>query len=205
MQPSGNILDFDGTLVLENSSNVLIDILMERAANWPERQAAWLLHGPIQRPVWMLFTLLGMASGGRDLRLAWALWMFRRTLTVDSQTVFATVAGRLTLNPVLAEVYAQPFMVASLGLRPIIDAFAALHPELPIGHVYASEYRQDKSRWRLRLSTPRAKVRLLTDLAPTLYLTDHDREAIRLQQTAARPYHCQPLALDQTIWAVTAR
>ena len=168
MQPSGNILDFDGTLVRENSSNVLIDILIERAANRAERQAAWLLRGPIRRPVRMLFTLLGMATGGRDLRLAWALWVFRRTLTLDAQIVFATVAGRLTLNPVLAEVYAQPFVVASLGLRPVIDAFAELHPELPIGRIYASEYRRDEPRWLLRLSTPRAKVRLLTDLAPTL-------------------------------------
>jgi haloacid dehalogenase-like hydrolase len=205
MQPSGNILDFDGTLVRENSSNVLIDILIDRAANRPERQAAWLLRGPVQRPVRMLFTLLGMARGGRDLRLAWALWMFRRTLAVDAQILFAAVAGRLTLNPVLAEVYVQPFVVASLGLRPVIEAFAALHPELPIGHIYASEYRRDKSRWLLRLSTPRAKVRLLTGLAPALYLTDYDREALRLQRTAARPYDCEPLALDQTIWQVTAR
>lgn len=205
MQPSGNILDFDGTLVRENSSNVLIDILMERAANRPERQAAWLLRGPVRRPVRMLFTLLGMACGGRDLRLAWALWAFRRTLAVDAQMVFAAVAGRLTLNPMLAEIYAQPFVVASLGLRPVIDAFAASHPELPIGHIYASEYCQDKSRWLLRLSTPRAKVRLLTDLAPTLYLTDYDQEAIWLQRTASRSYHCERLARDQTIWQVTAR
>lgn len=205
MQASGNILDFDGTLVRENSSHVLIDILIERAANRAERQAAWLLHGPVQRPVRMLFHLLGMARGGRDMRLAWTLWAFRRTLTDDAQTVFAAVAGRLTLNPVLAEVYAQPFVVASLGLRPVIDAFAALHPELPIGQIYASEYRRDRSRWLLRLSTPGAKVRLLTDLAPALYLTDYDREALRLQRSAARPYHCEPLALDQTIWQVTAR
>lgn len=205
MQASGNVLDFDGTLVRENSSHVLIDLLIERAANRPERQAAWLLHGPVQRPVRMLFNLLGLARGGRDLRLAWALWAFRRTLTADAQTVFATVAGRLTLNPVLAEVYAQPFVVASLGLRPIIEAFAALHPELPMGQIYASEYRRGDSRWLLRLSTPRAKVRLLTDLAPTLYLTDYDREALRLQRTATRPYHCEPLTLDQAIWQVTAR
>ena len=205
MQPSGNILDFDGTLVRENSSNVLIDILIERAANRAERHAAWLLRGPIRRPVRMLFTLLGMATGGRDLRLAWALWVFRRTLTLDAQIVFATVAGRLTLNPVLAEVYAQPFVVASLGLRPVIDAFVELHPELPIGHIYASEYRRDESRWLLRLSTPRAKVRLLTDLAPTLYLTDYNREAVRLQRTASLPYRCERLPLDQTIWQVTAR
>jgi hypothetical protein len=205
MQSSGNVLDFDGTLVRENSSNVLIDILVERAASRPERRAAWLLRGPARRPVRMLFTLLGMARGGRDLRLAWALWAFRRTLTADARTVFATVAGRLTLNPVLAEVYARPFVVASLGLRPVIDAFAELHPELPIGHVYASEYRRVKSRWLLRLSTPRAKVRLLTDLAPALYLTDYDREALRLQRTAARSYQCEPLALDRGIWQVTAR
>jgi len=205
MQASGNILDFDGTLVRENSSNILIDILVERATNRPERRAAWLLHGPIQRPLRMLFSLLGLASGGRDLRLAWALWAFRRTLTADAQTVFTTVASRLTLNPVLADVYAQPFVVASLGLRPVIDAFAALHPELPIGRIYASEYRRGKSRWLLRLSTPHAKVRLLTNLAPALYLTDYDQEALLLQRTATRPYHCEPLALDQTIWQVTAR
>jgi hypothetical protein len=205
MQSSGNIVDFDGTLVRENSSNVLIDILMERAANRPERQAAWLLRGPVRRPVRMLFSLIGIASGGRDLRLAWALWAFRRTLAVDAQMVFAAVAGRLTLNPVLAEVYAHPFVVASLGLRPVIDAFAASHPELPIGRIYASEYCPEKSRWQLRLSSPRAKVRLLTDLAPTLYLTDYDQEAIRLQRKASRPYHCERLALDQTIWQLTAR
>ena len=184
MQPSGNILDFDGTLVRENSATVLMDVLIERAANRPERWAAWLLRGPIQRPVRMLFALLGMARGGRDVRLAWALWAFRRTLTIDTRSVFATVAGRLTLNPALAEVYAQPFAVASLGLRPVIEAFAALHPELPIGRIYASDYRRDKSRWRLRLSTPRAKVRLLMDLAPARYLTDYGREAHRLQRTA---------------------
>lgn len=205
MQASGNVVDFDGTLVRENSSHVLIDLLIGRAASRSERLAAWLLAGPAQRPVRMLFHLLGLARGGRDVRLAWTLRAFRRTLAADAEAVFATVAGGLTLNPALAEVYAQPFVVASLGLRPVIDAFAALHPELPISHVYASEYRQDKSRWLLRLSTPRAKVRLLTHLEPALYLTDYAREALWLQRTAARLYCCEPLALDQTIWQVTAQ
>ena len=204
MQLSGSVLDFDGTLVCENSSNVLVDILVERASR-SERRAAWLLSGPARRPVRMLFTALAMASGGRDMRLAWALWAFRHTLTADPAEVFAAVAGRLTLNPVLAEMYDQPFVVASLGLRPVIDAFAALHPELLVERVYASEYRLDKSRWTLRLSTPRAKVRLLTTLAPARYLTDYDREALRLQRAAGRLYQCGPLPPDQAIWQVTAR
>jgi haloacid dehalogenase-like hydrolase len=205
MPSSGNVLDFDGTLVRENSSHELIGLLIDRAASRTERRAAWVLRGPFRRPARMLFTLLGLARGGRDLRLAWTLWAFRRTLAVDAEQVFTSVAGRLTLNPVLADVYAQPFTVASLGLRPVIEAFAALHPELHIQRIYASEYHLNRSRRVLRLSTPRAKVRLLSGLAPTLYFTDYDWEARRLQRTASRPYHCEPLPLDQAIWQVTAR
>jgi hypothetical protein len=87
----------------------------------------------------------------------------------------------------------------------VIDAFAALHPELPMGRIYASEYRLGESRWTLHLSTPRAKVRLLATLAPARYLTDYDREALRLQRAAARLYRCEPLLHDHTIWQVTAR
>ena len=189
MQPSikhQTYLDFDGTLVLENSSRLLVQQLMAHPVRPVERVAAGLLNGPLQRVVRLGFNSLALLFGERDLKLLAVLWLFRRTLIEREAEILRAVAGQLTLNTALSESYAEPFVIVSTGLRPLIVTFLNLHPELVCSGVFASELMVARS-VRVRLLSMRAKLRILRAQQSKLYYTDYEKEAILFARQRA-PY-----------------
>jgi len=170
-------VDFDGTLVLENSSRILMETLMEHATTKPERLTARALGGSLQRVFRVALGVVSRVTGDRDLALVLVLWAFRETFVANGDEIIADVAHKLTLNGSLEDVYAEPFSIASAGLRPVIEAFLQRYPHLPVIKVYASELLVDGAKLRLKLLTMRGKLRALLRDDTRSYFTDYDREA----------------------------
>jgi hypothetical protein len=183
MPASRNIfIDFDGTLVLENSSRVLMDTLLASPSSRPERLLAGVLTGRWRRPVRFGLAVAGRLVGERDLELILMLLAYRRTIVRDGEQIFAGVAARLTLNTDLQTVYSRPFGIASTGLRPVIEAYLVMHPELHCTAVFASNVARDTGRYAVRILPLRAKIRALDAFNSTSYFTDYDKEVKLFQR-----------------------
>jgi hypothetical protein len=206
-RPSNTFIDFDGTLVLENSSMELIDALMDRASTRPERLLVGLLTSPLHRLMRLVFEIAGRITGDRDMVLMLVLWAFKQTYVANQSEIVAEVAQRLTLNDSLKSEHRRPFSIASAGLRPIIEAFLKLHPELPVQEIYASELVANGPRLRLKLMTLHGKLLTLRAQEADSYFTDYDREAKLFERLLPGKYDVNLVMGDHdtTIFHLEAR
>ena len=178
MQYTANtFIDFDGTLINENSSQMLIEHLFARASTKKQRGLVWLMSSRIS---WIITKPLGVAarlSGEKDTQLWLVLMFFRKELYVAGNEITSTVARSLHLNPRLNNEYHQPFIILSVGLEAIIDQFLLLHPELNCANAYGSKIDLSGQSWWPRLKNINHKLHYLSNANRPRYFTDYWHEA----------------------------
>ena len=179
--PRKLVFDFDGTLVLENSSRLLVAELFKRRTTIMQRVGYAMIYGRLKPFGYVVFGAFSRVLDGRDMRLMFTLWLYRSHIRHDGGDVFRKVARRLTLNTTLANDYVKPFIILSTGMSPIIEAWLALHPVLTCTNVVASTYGQQYG----RLITVGAKVAPLTAIDNFVYFTDYDHEAYLVRNAFA--------------------
>jgi hypothetical protein len=180
------ILDFDGTLVLQNSSRILESVIFTEIAN---SRGAMLrrIYESRSGAINALFAAITRLARGRDGRLLLLLGLTRHLIRGKEQSVFERTAERLELTPEIAKLYTQPFIILSNGLEPIIQAFLRRHPELYCRMVSASSALITRGGLRISLRSPSSKATILYQCRPYRYVTDHAHEALILE--AALPWH----------------
>lgn len=169
-------IDFDGTLVDENSSQSLISYLLIRARTPNQHVLALILNSPC---AWLMDKILGLATRltGQDAKL-WLVMIFFRTELVEAgEEIFTAVASALHLNPKLAHEYSRPFIIVSLGLQPIAERFVALHPELNCVGIYGSNLAPEGRLFKPVLKKINFKLAYLSQVECLRYYTDYHHEA----------------------------
>jgi len=174
---SSTIIDFDGTLVYENSSRVLEQVILEQSAS-PLTQV--LYHSRFARSKNLAFATLSRLLGRRDARLFVLLWLSRQLLRHQGPYIYQLTAQRLTPNTELAVYTTQPFIVLSTGLQPVIEAYLRLNPQLPCTSVIASRVPLALRHFH-HLLPPRAKLTSLIYHRHYQYFTDYEDEANLLE------------------------
>ena len=178
------ILDFDGTLVVENSSRVFCEVVLEAHRSFTNWLLQRLTGGRLAPIGYAIFGTLGRVLGGRDAKLLVLLWLNRHYLKNHGDEVSLATARRLTLNLALVNEYHQPFEILSTGLEPIIQSFLAIHPEVTCITVTASTCTFG-ARTASHLLNLADKITWLSQLQSARYYTDYDHEATLLAATLA--------------------
>lgn len=178
---ANSYLDFDGTLVRENSSVVLTSILFTRARTRRQRLVTWWCTGPLRRVATLSFMTLSLILGGIDAKLLVVLWAFRDLLADQGNLIFNETASRLTLNTDVLARIDQPTTILSLGLAPVIEAFLGLNPDIQVATLVASEFSASRRGPKVKLLSIGDKVKHLHLSGETAYLTDYDHEVSVLQ------------------------
>jgi hypothetical protein len=194
---SNTIIDFDGTLVYENSSRILEDVIFDY---WEGRTARFtyeLYRGRLALLGRILFVGLYRITR-RDGRLWLLLRLSRPLLKAKLPQIVRATAKRLRLHTDLGVNYSRPFTILSTGLEPVIRAFLKLHPELNCTDVLSSHFSAGPGHFSLRLRPIRYKVGAMRHYQPRLYLTDHHHEAALLQTKLRQRYQLRTLKFRDT-------
>ncbi len=177
MQSTANtFIDFDGTLVYENSSQVLIDHLLSQANSPSQRALARLLNSRLR---WLVTKTLGVATRltGKDTMLRLVLMVFRSEISESADEIFAAVAQKLHLNTKLSAEHSRPFTILSVGLQPLIEQFLLLHPELNCARAIGSSYKSGSRNSSPVIKTVNHKIIYLSRAKQIRYYTDYKHEA----------------------------
>lgn len=182
-------IDFDGTLIRENSSQVLMDYLLDRPTTRGQRALALILHSPLN---WLITKLLGLATratGEKDAKLRLILMFFRNELSHSADKIFNDVARELHLNPQLSTEYRRPFIILSVGLQPLIEHFLALNPQLNCVGIYGSKIDFDGHTSKPVLKSMSHKLDHLSQAKRPRYFTDFRTEAQLFQSALSGTHH----------------
>ena len=185
------LLDFDGTLVLENSSRLLMNELFSQSHSAPQLILRWLLRGKLRRLFELLLAVASRLYGCRDTQLVIVMMFFREDMTAHSNEIFDRVAGKLTLNLQLKEYFESDFEIVSTGLEPLIGRYLLLHPNLRVSGVVASMYDAKSGPQLMPIGQ---KVDVLKKYSSWRYITDYDYEATLIQRNYAP--HCTSKAIS---------
>ncbi|HEV2413130.1 MAG TPA: HAD family hydrolase [Candidatus Saccharimonadales bacterium] len=194
LQSTDRFLDFDGTLVCENSSIVLIEELFARATTTREKFLRTLIKHQSEFPVRILIGLIRRLTKERDVVLSIILKVYRHKISRYESDIFVAVAKRLTLQelPSLSE---GRFTIVSTGLTPVIESFLVLHDELKCSEIYASELTLKP--WHVKIMSLMDKERVISQKSVIQYMTDSKKEAKMLLKDGV--FHRQDTLTDQRL------
>ena len=157
------VVDFDGTLVRENSSRVLEDILMGK----------WTVLGPLLPGLGKLVGYRG--DFRRRIVLSLSLRMYGPEKLKEAMT---KTARQLTVRE---EFKHEKLIIVSSGLHPIIRNVVELH-DLKVVGIYATKITYHNGTLKVKEVTINDKVRILKGLDVKTYVTDDPREATILRK-----------------------
>jgi hypothetical protein len=173
-------VDFDGTLVVENSTRLLEREMFAAYRGRSRRVLAWLFFGGGSAYVTGLSSVIGRVVGRRiDWRFVLFLLVTRGRFTQDVGPMCDAVAARLRLNTRLRGVVTSEgrLMIVSCGCGPVIERFIGCSG-IDAVVVDASDLWQGRSgRVSARLREPRDKVAALLTIRAREYVTDSLGEA----------------------------
>ena len=193
--PINTFLDFDGTLVHQNSSQVLIKHLLSRPSTPLQRLVAAAFNSPLQ---WLLTKTLGAftrLANEKDMTLWLLMHLFHGAFDPSDRRLYQAVAADLTLNTALAGEYSQPFIILSVGLQPVIEEFLKQHPEVNCAGVYGSNVRLRGRRYQPALKDIHHKLEHLEAADRPRYFTDFEHEAKVFRAALATGYRVTALPL----------
>ena len=174
------VLDFDGTLVIENSTRVLERIVFNSYVGKMPDAINWIFFGAGSFYISALSSILGRVS---RRHIDWRFLIFLRIVgghtsqRIDS--MFDDAASRLTLNARLLEDFASNdrIMIISCGLAPMIDSFvrrSLIDAVLLKGSKFTE---RSSGKISVELLEPRDKISVLLGIPTLEYVTDDTREA----------------------------
>lgn len=187
--PNTLIFDFDGTLVVENSSRVLEKVMFESYTGRLRPPIQWTFFGGGRRWVNAMSITVGRLTGRR---IDWRLTVFLRIMNRRTSNQFASLceiaAAELTPNTEVVGRLGResPIIVASCGLAPVIDAFfSRLGVDAFV--LRASGVTVTTSgRILLALLEPRDKSAVLQGIPALHYVTDDREEALIVKEDRQR-------------------
>lgn len=182
------ILDFDGTLVKENSARVFEAVTLRHHGRLKTKAISVVYFGPLRKHVDRIFGgLARVFYGGKDLRLATFLVLSKKVLAARHQEITEKTATILSMNSDLVQMFGVkdgPVIILSCGLRPIIEEFLRRN-EIDGEVRMASSVRIGANKLKFNIMAPAHKLGFLekgNEFEKTLYLTDDHKEAQMLSK-----------------------
>jgi hypothetical protein len=174
------IVDFDGTLINENSTRVLEVVIFEAYVGRCRRILHWSFFGLGEYFTNRFANLLTLASRRQiDWRFRLFLRLCGARLSRPLGELIDDAASRLTLNEALLQtlVRDEPTLILSCGCAQVIEAFLRTS-NLNAYLLKASQLRLNKSgRPQVEMVEPRDKVAILLEFSKLKYVTDDRYEA----------------------------
>ncbi len=186
------VLDFDGTLIAENSTRVLERVIFSSYDGGRRGLIDWLYFGNGQR---ILNILLAILHRFTRRNIDWRFLLFFKSIGAKIPTSFdgviAETASRLTLNKdllVTLEGY-QEIAILSCGMSLVIDEFCK-GLDMNITLLAASNFSLEADgRNRINLLEPKDKISILLRHPSKLYITDDAVEAAIIATAFGRTEH----------------
>jgi hypothetical protein len=168
------IVDFDETLIFENSSRVFEKVLFDQSNGITRFLLRSLFFGkvsPLTNRVLGIFSLLFL--GGRDMRLLFFLIVFKETIRRNSDFLIEQTITFLNINPELnTELQKGDIIILSRGICEIITSFLERNNFL-FTKVIGSKLSKHQATGLLTL---RDKLFFLRDIKEFCYYTDDENE-----------------------------
>jgi hypothetical protein len=174
------VVDFDGTLVVENSTRVLERLAIDSYVGKLPVVVNWIFFGAGRRVVNASSSILGRICGRR---VDWRFLLFLRIVGGRTSRPFQELCGDaascLTVNTHLQDSLAasQHLGIISCGLTPIIECFvgvAGIDAEILDGSRLVE---LTGGRTSAKMLEPRDKISVLAAIPNLVYLTDDAQEA----------------------------
>lgn len=178
--PTSTIIDFDGTLVAENSTRVLEEVIFSEFFGHRRKVVGWLFFGGGKRAInAVVVVLLRVTRRQIDWRFALFLSFLGDTSSMDTDRVVAATTKCLTVNhDLLAALEDVPeIAIISCGMTPVIRSLCEGLPRSTT-LLAASSFSLDRdARRRTMLLEPSDKVSFLLRRPNEPYITDDGDEA----------------------------
>jgi hypothetical protein len=174
------VMDFDGTLVVENSTRVLERLAFDHYVGKLPGAVNWIFFGAARRWLNASSSILGRISGRR---IDWRFVLFLRIVSGRTSRSFELLcedtASGLTINIHVLDSLDSPqqLEIISCGLTPVIAHFvrtASLDAKILAG---SSLVERPGGRISAKMLEPRDKISVLASIPNLEYLTDDEQEA----------------------------
>jgi len=169
------ITDFDGTVILENSSRVFEKIILKHSHK--NRYLTYLMFfSKFEKYFDYLFHLISNMTSKTDLRLQIFLILQQEIIKKEYSTIIDEVTHSLNINKkVYLKIKKKEFAILSNGLYPIIKKFSKYHKLNP-KCIIASKGAIQNGRLVINLRSLKDKTKYLQDIRSFIYLSDNHKE-----------------------------
>lgn len=174
------IVDFDGTLVQQNSSRVLEKEIYNFIESFLQQKVLYFLYFSSFSSFFNLCRLLlsKLFADGVDLRLKSFVFFSSFTFKKYQDEILDACVKKLTLNQDLLSEVEGSFIIASLGLNCVIHRVVN-HYRLPVKEVFSSVMDEKLS---LSMKNYNAKIAFLNQYNAFEYITDDPKEFQKIIQ-----------------------